>query len=334
MKKSIRTQIRENLEHGLSKIKARSGYHGGFSHVRDFPEPVSNVINFPSVNLRFTSENYTAYSLGYLVKTLTFTFDVWVRSIDSITQNENKVIHDIERYFMINPNLPGKNGVGVRGDFRFTNNSRKGRLNDESTYGYVSIEAEFRYLQNLLDPTLTTQAGSRPSLSSVIPKTSQVSRKNLIDKSLILNLKRVTGGDYNSSLKGRTIYTRPIPVDYMSNYPYINIESGFEDYDQTALLQGRTIKKVQPYTIQWTVKSTTQSGLIRSCENALADMERILMNNFSLPDHLQRKTVTEVQLSSNNLTDFGEELQRATMNLDINCIYYQKLTEPRQNVYK
>lgn len=328
---SVRTKIRKAVFHGLGQITTVNGYNLTVGDRNKREKSEEQMLNYPSVNVNFGAERYTnsetgGNSLGFLVKSLSMTLNCHVKNINDVRENEAKMLADLEKYFLNNRALPGSTGVStVMGNLVPSENDVSG-MEVNTPQGRRDFTVRIDYLQNLLDPESTSMATTMPAWDSR-PPASVLSRHNAIRIALRNQLLAINvNAGYNYTVGEVNTVSRS--EEQFVNYPAINLTPNPETYndDATNMYSDVSLRKEIDYNIQVNMKNV--NDILEANEKILADIEKRMMNNFTLPDANGRRTVTAAIPVSNEMFGMKVNEPLGGINVVLKCYYRQLRTDP------
>ena len=252
-----------------------------------------------------------------------------MREVNDIKELEWEIVADIEKFVYSNRHMPDETGTAtVDGDTQLASSSIVG-FEAAEPYGKVVLPLTITYLQNQLDPTLTTQATAAPSESDLLMRTSRISRKFAVREGLKYNLAQITTGDgYENDL---TVYDRVVSFSKIINYPAALIVESSDtvlNEDDTSIQDSQVHKRwrvdVNAYT-----KTVNRDVTVR--ETLVQDLEKMFINKWSLPDARGRRTCTAlwpVENQSIGIQTTADNVIGVRFGVDV--MYRQLLTDPTQ----
>jgi hypothetical protein len=333
---SVRTKIRKAIFYGLGQITTGSGYAVTFGDILKDERSLEQMINFPAVNVNFGRERYLnaeqgSGALGYLVKELPVTFFVFVKDINNVRQDEQRIIAGIEKYFLNNRCIPDSDGNStVIGDTQITGSGVRGMETNVPT-GVVTIDMRIVYHQSILDPTSTSPATTAPTFEGAPPASVTVSRRDALRLAVIRNLKTLTTDNgYNISVGDVNDMERS--VEQFVNYPAVNVKTLPETYvnSMSSVYQDNVLRKEAIFSIDSYLRDV--NDILINAEEHIADVEKLFMNYPSIPDSDGRRTCTECMLLSNEFIGMETNVPAGLVRIELKAYYRQTLGDPAQLV--
>ncbi len=334
MRESIRTNIRRAIIYGLSQITKRNGYNCTMNNIYD-KEHSPEQGDIPFVNVSFGVESYdvNGHTTGYLTKSLPVKFEIYVEDVNNIKEKEAKILADIEEYFMNNDNLPNESNVSqLVGDLMFSGNEMIG-IDVDKPFGKIVVNVDLIYLQNVIDPELSTHNSTDIGMLSGIAGVVKISKREDIRKALIYNLKKIKkSGDYKFNINNENVHELWKSSEQINSYPSICIDNGTEviknadDYN----LQDRRFHKELDYNLYCYVEDL--NDILLAQERLVADIEKVIMNNYTLPDENRNRTLISAYFVNNEI--YGMEVNDpiGMIRVKLRCLYKPYVFDPAQIV--
>jgi len=157
--KSIRTRVREAIKYGLQTITMESGYHRTIKDVFDPPVNYEKMKRFPVINLLWGQEERTNAHLAgnnsLCDIRLTSQIDIFLGNPKNISEEQDNVLQDIQRYFGNKYYVPDSDGNRTAFDIIYSGASPWGMGEDEANgIGGVSVFFDVYYRYNLQNPEI------------------------------------------------------------------------------------------------------------------------------------------------------------------------------------
>lgn len=322
---SVRTKIRKAIFQGLSSISTTGGYAISILDSYDTERSIEQMINLPAVNVTFGRESYLnatggATAMGYLVKQLPVSLDVFVSDINNVSESEHRCLSAIERYFLNNRCLPLDSEHTLVGTLTVSTSEVRG-IESVEPRGYISVNLDIVYHQNILDPYSVEPSEVTPVFIALPPVSSPVSRKYSLHQALIRNINTINGLYCLGSVQS---------VEQMTRFPHVNlriVEERSWDAD-TPMYQDRVNRKHLIYRMDCFLSVVNDLRFVK--EDVLARVEQHFMNYFTIPDENGRRTCTECMFLSNQ--EFGTLSTKVLggVSIELKCFYRQELHDPAQ----
>lgn len=326
---SRRNEIRAAVKYGLEQITTDNGYNTTIHGINFDARGAESILEFPAVNLRVGREEYLnaisgGHSFGRLMKNITIYFDVFCQDINTVWIEKNKVIADIEKYFMNNWYLNDADNRKRAINLLFGESIVWG-IKDSEPYGGFTVPLTITYTQNILNPADNSMATTAPT-----PPTDKVSPTISVRESLreavLYNLRQIVeGSTYNMTLRTDENVSS---IEQILEFPFVNVREIGETnqgLDDTGM-QDRLLHKIRHYEVDVYVQNI--EIVYDDQDRILADIEKRFMNNPTFPNEDDKKTCLECMFNYNE--PFGIEstdpLGGITIGFDV--FYRQDIYDP------
>jgi len=145
---------------GNEDIVSTEGYFTTFKHAYDPPKNIDQINEFPSCNVLTDndfSNNFEDLTIGQNQGKAHNNFSLLLSCISSDINDpalvQDKMLHDIQKYFGINYYIPDQTGAQTCFDCNYESSTRWSTEDNEPRTG-IDIIIKVRYRYRLTDPTL------------------------------------------------------------------------------------------------------------------------------------------------------------------------------------
>lgn len=152
---SVREELRNALLYQIREITTANGYNFN-AKTNENILSAEQITEYPFVNINVYNETYmNATDLGWqdkrLHKLLSLEMDVWLNSVNSIEEDRDKVVADIEKRLLNNFNLPNSDNKRTCFTSILTFNDPFG-IESSQPYGGITVGYDIFYRQDQFNP--------------------------------------------------------------------------------------------------------------------------------------------------------------------------------------
>lgn len=327
----VRRLVRQALVSGLESITTANGYNRTIQHAYPEIKSFEQMTEFPSVNIDWRREEYLnaipgGHSAGFLIKNARVLLDFHVETPEGIETERNRIVADVDKYFGNNYYLPASGGNATAVNV-VPEDSFVWGIESSEPYGGITIPIRIEYKQNILDPTLYTQATTAPAVVAITNPTVAVSVRENIRAAMLYNIQQITTANgFNSDF-----YTDASvrSLEQIAQFPFVDVRDITETYLNADVLTWTDdrFRKVNNFEVDIYVEDA--ENLNKATENALWDFEKRIMNNPYIPDSDGYRTAVESMFTFNepfNWLETNRPIGGITVGL--NVYYRQDIKDP------
>jgi hypothetical protein len=142
-----------------NKVVSNEGYYLSIKDVFDPPKSFEQMIDFPSANVFFASENCADVSNTQIQQNTSLISNSFTLRVEYFVHNENdpalecdKLLADLQRYFGTNYSIPDENGNATALTIYYSGHEVFGTETTRPN-AYLNVEFKVWYRQRTNDPT-------------------------------------------------------------------------------------------------------------------------------------------------------------------------------------
>jgi len=162
--KSIRQKLREAIEYGVKQITVANGYNYTVKGAYDPPIGLEQMQEFPSINISYEQETAANADLGSHLQTggneallhnsFIVQFDCLLSDIENMSDSQDKMLADIQKYFGNYYWIPDSNGNATAFNCIYMSSTPWG-VHERKPLTGITVEYLVWYRQYLTNPAVS-----------------------------------------------------------------------------------------------------------------------------------------------------------------------------------
>ena len=312
----------------MATITTTNGFLTTLGEINIEDKSHEEIINYPAINVLVGREVYKnatkgGHVDGFLFKEVQVTLDVFQDNVNDLRTERNQILHDLEKYFLVNYFLPDTGGVGTALNTKVSNVIIWG-TQANIPYGGFTVELLVSYQQNIFNPKSKAQGRMILANDQVTPA---ISARESIREAPIFNMKKIQTssdfllniGDVNEDL---------FSAEEMINFPSVNVGEEQEEHANAFQENFNDLRERRqlPMTIDWFLEDVNDIETKR--EKALADTESVIMNNFNFPNSAGKTTALESMFTFNEPFGIEGTVPRGGIRIGLTIFYRTDVGDP------